>query len=77
MWIYSKRMKLDGSFTSDGTLKAPVITTDVELKGIVRSDPSDNLENRIEFIKDAKVATVQFYQGRYKRRRQCVGISTR
>lgn len=58
----------NGGFTSEGTLKALAIAAGVELKGIVRPDPSDNLENGIEFIKDAKTATVQFSQGRYKSR---------
>ncbi len=50
----------NGGFTSDSTLKALAIAAGVELKGIVRPDPSDCLENGIEFIKDAKTATVQF-----------------
>lgn len=58
----------NGGFTSDSTLKALAIAADVELKGIVRPEPSDNLENGIEFIKDAKIATVQFCQGRFKTR---------
>ncbi len=58
----------NGGFTSDGTLKALAIAADVELKEIIRPDPSDNIENGIEFIKDAKTATVQFCQGRYKSR---------
>ena len=58
----------NGGFTSDGTLKALALAAGVELKGIVRPDPSDNVENGIEFIKDAKTATVQFCQGRYKSR---------
>lgn len=58
----------NGGFTSDSTLKALAIAAGVELKGIVRPDPSDCLENGIEFIKDAKTATVQFSQGRYKSR---------
>ena len=58
----------NGGFTSDGTLKALAVAAGVELKGIVRPDPSDNVENGIEFIKDAKTATVQFCQGRYKSR---------
>ena len=56
----------NGGFTSDGTLKALADAAGVELKGIVRPDPSDNVENGIEFVKDAKTATVQFCQGRYK-----------
>lgn len=58
----------NGGFTSDGTLKALAIAAGVELKGIVRPDPSDNVENGIEFLKDSKTATVQFCQGRYKSR---------
>lgn len=58
----------NGGFTSDGTLKALAVAAGVELKGIIRPDPSDNVENGIEFIKDAKTATVQFCQGRYKSR---------
>lgn len=58
----------NGGFTGDGTLKALAIAAGVELKGIVRPDPSDNVENGIEFIKDAKTAMVQFCQGRYKSR---------
>lgn len=58
----------NGGFTGDGTLKALAVAAGVELKGIVRPDPSDNVENGIEFIKDAKVATVQFSQGRFKTR---------
>lgn len=58
----------NGGFTSDGTLKALAIAAGVELKKIVRPEPSDCLENGIEFIKDAKVATAQFSQGRYKSR---------
>lgn len=56
----------NGGFTSDGTLKALAITAGVELKGIVRPDPSDNVENGIEFIKDSKTAVTQFSQGRFK-----------
>ena len=58
----------NGGFTSDGTLKALAIAADVELKGIVRPEPSDCLENGIEFIRDARTATVQFSQGRFKTR---------
>ncbi len=58
----------NGGFTGDGTLKALAVAAGVELKEIVRPDPSDNVENGIEFIKDAKTATVQFCQGRYKSR---------
>lgn len=58
----------NGGFTSDGTLKALALAAGVELKGIVRPDPSDNVENGIEFLKDAKTATVQFCRGRYKSR---------
>ena len=58
----------NGGFTSDGTLKALAVAAGVELKGIVRPDPSDNVENGIEFLKDSKTATVQFCQGRYKSR---------
>ncbi len=58
----------NGGFTSDGTLKALVITAGVELKGIVRPDPSDNVENGIEFITDSKTAVMQFSQGRFKTR---------
>ncbi len=58
----------NGGFTSDGTLEALATAADVDLKGIVRPDPSDNVENGIEFLKDAKTATVQFCQGRYKSR---------
>ena len=58
----------NGGFTSDGTLKALAIAAAVELKGIVRPDPLDNVENGIEFLKDSKTATVQFCQGRYKSR---------
>ena len=54
----------NGGFTSDGTLKALAIVAGVELKSIVRPDPSDNVENGIEFIRDAKTATVQFCQRR-------------
>ena len=49
-------------------MKALAIAAGVALKKIVRPDPSDNVENGIEFIKDAKTATVQFCQGRYKSR---------
>lgn len=59
---------LDNGFTSDGTLKALAVAADVELKEIIRPEPSDCLENGIEFIKDANIATVQFSQGRYKSR---------
>lgn len=58
----------NGGFTSDGTLKALAVAAGVELKGIVRPDPSDNVENGIEFLKDSKTATIQFCQGRYKSR---------
>ena len=58
----------NGGFTSDGTLKALAVAAGVGLKGIVRPDPSDNVENGIEFLKDSKTATVQFCQGRYKSR---------
>ncbi len=58
----------NGGFTGDGTLKALAVAAGVELKSIIRPDPSDNVENGIEFIKDAKTATVQFCQGRYKSR---------
>ncbi len=58
----------NGGFTSDGTLKALAVAAGVELKGIVRPDPSDNVENGIEFLKDSKTATVQFCQGRFKTR---------
>lgn len=58
----------NGGFTSDEALKALADAAGVELKGIVRPDPSDNVENGIEFTKDAKTATVQFCQGRYKSR---------
>ena len=34
----------NGGFTSGGTLKALAIAADVALKGIVRPDPSDNVE---------------------------------
>lgn len=59
---------LDNGFTSDGTLKALAIAVGVELKEIIRPEPSDCLENGIEFIKDANTATAQFSQGRYKSR---------
>lgn len=58
----------NGGFTSDGTLKALAIAADTELKDIVRLEPSDCLENGIEFIRDARTATVQFSQGRFKTR---------
>lgn len=58
----------NGGFTSDGTLKALAIAADVDLKGIVRPDPSDNVENGIEFDQGAGTATVQFSQGRFKTR---------
>ncbi len=58
----------NGGFTSDGTLKALAIAAGVELKGIIRPDPSDNIENGIEFIKDAETAVAQFSQGRFKTR---------
>ena len=58
----------NGGFTGDGTLKALAVAAGVELKEIVRPAPSDNVENGIEFIKDAKMVTVQFCQGRYKSR---------
>ena len=58
----------NGGFTSDGTLEALATAADVDLKGIVRPDPSDNVENGIEFLKDSKTATIQFCQGRYKSR---------
>ena len=63
---FSLNWILDNGFTSDGTLKALAIAADVELKGIVRPEPSDCLENGIEFIRDARTATVQFSQGRFK-----------
>lgn len=59
---------LDNGFTSDGTPKALATAAGVELKGIVRPEPSDCLENGIEFIRDAKTATVQFSQGRFRTR---------
>ncbi len=58
----------NGGFTSDGTLKALAIAAGVELKGIIRPDPSDNIENGIEFIKDAETVVAQFSQGRFKTR---------
>ena len=57
---FSLNWILDNGFTSDGTLKALAIAADVELK--------DCLENGIEFIRDARTATVQFSQGRFKTR---------
>lgn len=65
---FSLNWILDNGFTSDGTLKVLAIAADVELKGIVRPEPSDCLENGIEFIRDARTATVQFSQGRFKTR---------
>lgn len=65
---FSLNWILDNGFTSDGTLKALAIAADVELKGIVRPELSDCLENGIEFIRDARTATVQFSQGRFKTR---------
>ena len=65
---FSLNWILDNGFTGDGTLKALAIAADVELKGIVRPEPSDCLENGIEFIRDARTATVQFSQGRFKTR---------
>ena len=65
---FSLNWILDNGFTSDGTLKALAVAAGVGLKGIVRPDPSDNVENGIEFLKDSKTATVQFCQGRYKSR---------
>lgn len=58
----------NGGFTSNSTLKALAVAAGVELKGIVRPEPSDCLENGIEFIKDTRTATVQFSQGRFKTR---------
>ncbi len=58
----------NGGFTSDGTLKALAIAADVKLEEIIRPDPSDNIENGIEFIKDAETAVAQFSQGRFKTR---------
>lgn len=58
----------NGGFSSDGTLKALAIAADVKLEEIIRPDPSDNIENGIEFIKDAETAVVQFSQGRFKTR---------
>ncbi len=58
----------NGGFTSDGTLEALATAADVDLKGIVRPDPSDNVENGIEFVQGARTATAQFSQGRFKTR---------
>ncbi len=58
----------NGGFVSDGTLKALAIATDVKLEEIIKPDPSDNIENGIEFIKDAETAVAQFSQGRFKTR---------
>lgn len=58
----------NGGFSSDGTLKALAIAADVKLEEIIRPDPSDNIENGIEFIKDAETAVAQFSQGRFKTR---------
>ena len=58
----------NGGFTSDGTLEALALAADVDLKGIVRPDPSDNVENGIEFVQGARTATVQCSQGRFKTR---------
>lgn len=58
----------NGGFTSDGTLKALALAAGVELKGIVRPEPSDNVENGIEFVQGARTATAQFSQGRFKTR---------
>lgn len=58
----------NGGFTSDATLKALAISAGVDLKEIIRPEPSDSIENGIEFLKDSKTAMVQFCQGRYKSR---------
>lgn len=65
---FSLNWILDNGFTSDGTLKALAIAADVKLEEIIRPDPSDNIENGIEFIKDAETAVAQFSQGRFKTR---------
>ncbi len=58
----------NSGFASDGTLKALAIAADAKLEEIIRPNPSDNIENGIEFIKDAETAVAQFSQGRFKTR---------
>lgn len=58
----------NGGFTSENMLQGLALVAGVELKEIVRSEPSDCLENGIEFTLNGKTATVQFSQGRFKTR---------
>ena len=64
--LYSLNWILDnGGFTSNHTLQSLAIAVDVPLEEITRPEPSDSMENGIEFVRDGKTATVQFCQGRY------------
>lgn len=56
---------LDNGFIELSTLERIADALGVKSAAIAREDITGNIENTIEFIRDGKVATLSFSQGRY------------
>lgn len=75
--LYSGSLEwiLNNGQVSGEALERIAESVGVKAKDIVLPDPSANIENVIEFIKDRDKATVTFSQGRYKSRVKNLSVS--
>ena len=75
--LYSGSLEwiLNNGQVSGEALERIAESVGVKVEDIVLPDPSANIENVIEFIKDRDKATVTFSQGRYKSRVKKLSVS--